>query len=209
MPARASSLHERERALRKQGYRRIAGVDEAGRGPLAGPVVAAACLLAGDGPVEGVFDSKQLSRDQRKKFYDQLIAHPKVTYAVGVVDSEEIDRINILQATIRAMQEAASALDADYLLVDGLQLPYPDVPVEKVIRGDSLCYAIAAASIIAKEVRDRLMEEYDSQWPEYGFARHKGYGTAAHREALAKLGPCPIHRRSFAPIKKMLNFIPT
>lgn len=192
-------LLRRERSLRRRGFRAIAGVDEAGRGPLAGPVVAAACIFSSNVPILGVNDSKKLTRHQRQSLHTQLTSHPAVHYGVGVIDSEEIDRINIFQATIRAMQVAVAALSIppDYLLVDGLQLPYPEVPVEKVIGGDGVCYAIAAASIIAKEVRDRLMEEYDGQWPEYGFAQHKGYGTELHRAALQKYGPCPIHRRSF------------
>lgn len=192
-------LLRRERSLRRRGFRAIAGVDEAGRGPLAGPVVAAACIFSSNAPILGVNDSKKLTRQQRQSLHAQLTAHPALHYGVGIIDSEEIDRINIYQATIRAMQVAIAALPIipDYLLVDGLQLPYPEVPVEKVIGGDGVCYAIAAASIIAKEVRDRLMEEYDGQWPEYGFAQHKGYGTELHRAALQKYGPCPIHRRSF------------
>lgn len=195
---------KRSSELRQRGFRFVAGVDEAGRGPLAGPVVAAACLVSSM-PVEGIDDSKKLTRAKRCLFYDQLTSHPDVRYGVGIVDAGVIDEINILQATIRAMQEAVSALDPapDYLLVDGLQLPYPEVPVEKVIGGDAICYSIAAASVIAKEVRDRLMEGYDEQWPEYGFAKHKGYGTALHRAALLRHGPCEIHRKSFAPINKL------
>lgn len=189
----------REQSLRCKGFRKIAGVDEAGRGPLAGPVVAAACLFPPGVAVEGVDDSKKLSPKRRDELYGKLKS-TGISIGVGVVDAAEIDRINIFQATIKAMQLAVDELSEppDYLLVDGLQLPYPSIPVEKVIRGDQLCHAIAAASIVAKEVRDRMMEGYDSQYPEYGFAKHKGYGTEFHREALARYGPCPIHRQSFS-----------
>jgi ribonuclease HII len=189
----------RERSLRRRGFQKIAGVDEAGRGPLAGPVVAAACLFPPKVTVEGVDDSKKLSPQRRNELHEKLRASG-ISIGVGVVDAAEIDRINIFQATIKAMQAAVDQLNEkpDYLLVDGLQLPYPTVPVEKVIRGDQLCHAIAAASIVAKEVRDRMMEAFDLEYPEYGFARHKGYGTEAHREALRIHGPSPIHRRSFS-----------
>lgn len=188
----------RERSLRRKGIRRIAGVDEAGRGPLAGPVVAAACLFPPRTTIDGVDDSKRLAPKRRAQLYEEL-KRSGIPIGVGIVDSTEIDLINIYQATIRAMLAAVESLGEppDYLLVDGLQLPHPSIPAEKVIGGDGLCHAIAAASIVAKEVRDRIMEEYDLQYPEYGFARHKGYGTELHREMLRKYGPSPIHRQTF------------
>lgn len=198
---------KRESALIERGYRWIAGVDEAGRGPLAGPVVAAAYIVPIGCCLTGVDDSKKLSRAQRSALFDKLIHHKDAHYGVGVVDVETIDRINILQATILAMQEAIQKLDLipDYLLVDGLKLPYPGIPSDKVIKGDAEVYSIAAASIIAKETRDRLMEDYDRQWPEYQFAKHKGYGTAQHLKQIKSCGPCPIHRKTFEPIKSICN----
>lgn len=187
---------------REAGYQSIAGIDEAGRGPLAGPVVAAACIFTEECLIEGVNDSKQLTPQQREGIYERLVAHPHVRFAIGVIDSLEIDRINIYQATIQAMLQAVAALAhlPDLLLVDGLALPHPTIPARKIIGGDGLCYSIAAASILAKVHRDRLMVQYHQQWPQYGFDRHKGYATEEHREILAKVGACPIHRRSFDPV---------
>lgn len=194
-----------EDALQK-GYFRIAGVDEAGRGPLAGPVVAAACLIPVDLYISDINDSKKLSVKDRKSLFDLLTTHPDVEYGVGIVSCEEIDQINILQASIRAMIQAVNQLTSppDYLLVDGLQLPHQSIPSQKIIRGDALSFAIAAASIIAKETRDEIMKTYHEQWPSYGFDSHKGYGTRAHMEAIMRNGPCPIHRKTFEPIKSMM-----
>ncbi|MGE3954264.1 MAG: ribonuclease HII [Parachlamydiales bacterium] len=185
-----------ETAARKAGYTRIAGVDEAGRGPLAGPVVAAACILPPDLLLPDVNDSKKLTRERRRALHYHLTHHADITFGIGVIDAPTIDAINIYQATIRAMQEAVSQIDPDYLLVDGLNLPHA-LPTEKIIHGDERCHAIACASIIAKEHRDLLMEAYAKKYPEYGFEQHKGYGTERHRAALEKFGPTPIHRRSF------------
>ncbi len=185
------------------GYQWLAGVDEAGRGPLAGPVVAAACILPKGLLIPQVNDSKKLTPKMRERLFARLTSDPAIYYAVGIVDSVEIDRINIYQATICAMLIAIERLKQapDYLLVDGMKLPHPTLPCLKIIKGDQLSQSIAAASIIAKETRDRLMLDYHARWPAYGFDHHKGYGTEQHVEALFKHGPCEIHRRSFDPIK--------
>lgn len=198
-------LLAKENALKAQGHLHIAGVDEAGRGPLAGPVVAAACILQEGAFFEGIFDSKQLTAKQRARAFEKLTTSPHVIWAVGVVSCQVIDEINIYQATIRAMIEAVQKLSLlpDYLLVDGLQLPYPRITGEKVIRGDATCACIAAASILAKETRDQLMQDFDRQWPQYRFAKHKGYGTREHFQALAEHGPSPIHRRTFSPVREL------
>ncbi len=198
-------LLAKENALKARGWRHIAGVDEAGRGPLAGPVVAAACILKEGAFFEGIFDSKQLTAKQRAYAFEKLKASPDVLWAVGVVSCDVIDEINIYQATIQAMIEAVQklSLPPDYLLVDGLKLPYPGIVGEKVIRGDATCACIAAASIIAKETRDQLMQDFDRQWPQYRFGKHKGYGTQEHVRLLAEYGPSPIHRKSFAPVREL------
>lgn len=205
--ARLLELTRYEMEARALGFRFIAGIDEAGRGPLAGPVVAAACIIPEGIFISGVDDSKQLSAKQRCQIYDTLIAHPSVHYGIGFSDAAEIDSVNIYQATILAMLRAVEALtlQPDYLLVDGMKLPHPSVPVLKIIKGDTLSQSIAAASIIAKETRDRLMEEYHQQWPHYLFSKHKGYGTAKHVEALREHGPCTIHRRTFEPVKSLVE----
>lgn len=196
---RLSQLMSYERKACRNGYKVIAGIDEAGRGPLAGPVVAAVCILPRKAMIAGIDDSKKLPPKKRAQIYEKLVNDPNVHFGVGIVDSTEIDRINIYQATIRAMLLAIEQLKIlpDYLLVDGLALPHPSIPVEKIIKGDQLSQSIAGASIIAKETRDRLMLEFHETWPEYGFKQHKGYGTEMHCEALRKYGQCPIHRRSF------------
>ena len=201
---RLQQLLHYEEAARRLGYRILAGVDEAGRGPLAGPVVAAACIIPEGILLPGVNDSKQLSARQREILFKQITEHPSIVYGVGIVSPEEIDRINILQASIKAMIHAVELLSVcpDYLLVDGLKLPYP-TPSEKIIKGDAKSQSIAAASIIAKETRDALMFKYHEQWPQYGFDRHKGYGTRKHLDALSMHGPCPIHRMTFEPVKSL------
>ena len=192
-----------EEAAYQQGYQVLAGLDEVGRGPLAGPVVAAACILPRGLLVARVNDSKKLTAKIRAQLFERLTMDPSIIYAVGMVQAEEIDRLNIYQATIRAMWQAIDQLTTypDYLLVDGMGLPHPLLPCQKIVRGDQLSQSIAAASIIAKETRDRLMHAYHEQWPLYGFNQHKGYATSQHLEALERFGPCPIHRRSFDPIK--------
>ncbi|MCB1113182.1 MAG: ribonuclease HII [Chlamydiia bacterium] len=188
-----------EEKLRGEGFPNIAGIDEAGRGPLAGPVVASACMLPKGLYFDGVNDSKKLTEAKREALFEEITQHPEVVYGVGVISSDEIDRVNILQATILAMLDAVRALDPkpDYLLVDGLKLNYPGIPSDKIIKGDQISHSIAAASIIAKVTRDRLMQTFHEQYPEYDFLRHKGYGTKSHREAIKNYGICPIHRKTF------------
>lgn len=196
---RLSKLVEFETEAMAKGYKRIAGIDEAGRGPLAGPVVAAACILPEGCFFPGINDSKQLSSKAREDLYLQLISHPDIEYGLGVVDHNVIDTLNIFQATLQAMREAVQQLkqQPDYLLVDGMTLLFKKIPSERIVKGDCRSQSIAAASIIAKERRDQIMRDYHQKYPEYGFDRHKGYGTERHRKALAEYGPCPIHRRSF------------
>lgn len=203
---RLQLLHLFEEAARRQGFSAVAGVDEAGRGPLAGPVVAAACLIPEDVYILGVNDSKQLSPKQRCEIFEAIVADKRIAIGVGMVSNIEIDAINIFQATIQAMLIAIEQLTVipDYLLVDGLKLPHPTILCEKIINGDALSHSIAAASVIAKETRDRLMQEEHLKWPDYRFDRHKGYGTPEHLSALQQYGPCPIHRRSFAPLRKWI-----
>jgi len=188
-----------ERSLWNRGFSRVAGVDEAGRGPLAGPVVAAAVVFpAGQSMLSGIDDSKRLTPRQRERFFE-AIYKSALAVGVGLADEAEIDRINILQATFLAMNRAVMSLTAqiDYLLVDGRDMPFTDHAGESLIRGDARSMSIAAASIIAKVTRDRIMAEYDLHYRQYGFARHKGYPTRRHIEAIAQHGYCPIHRRSF------------
>ncbi|MCH9627150.1 MAG: Ribonuclease HII [Chlamydiales bacterium] len=196
-------LVEIERQAETKGFYLIAGVDEAGRGPLAGPVVAAACILKSPCFFPGINDSKLVTPTKRKALFDELTQHAELVYGVGVVDAPLIDEINILQATLRAMREAVLALPErpDYLLVDGnVGLKVDSIPFETVVKGDRRSQLIAAASIIAKETRDALMRDYHALYPVYGFDRHKGYGTQKHRSALKEFGPCPIHRKTFAPV---------
>lgn len=204
---RLEKLMHFETAARKKGFRAIAGIDEAGRGPLAGPVVAAACIIPAGFYIENVNDSKQLTPEVRRRIFKHLITSPEICYGVGIVDAEEIDRINILQATIQAMLIAVSQLSRkpDLLLVDGLHLEHPSVPCQKIIKGDTLSQSIAAASVIAKETRDEMMHGFDALWPVYGFKSHKGYGTRQHILALSQHGPCPLHRRTFEPVKSLIS----
>jgi ribonuclease HII len=192
-----------EGKARRKGFKMIAGVDEAGRGPLAGPVFAAACIVPHKIFIPGVDDSKKLSPAKRQEIYQHIIADKRIVYSVGMIEAEIIDQVNIYQATIMAMKLAVDALASkpDFLLVDGLALPHPSIECQKIIQGDALSQSIAAASIIAKETRDRLMVEYHQRWPQYGFDQHKGYGTEKHLDALQRHGPCPIHRMSFEPLK--------
>jgi ribonuclease HII len=188
-----------EDQARSEGYRFIAGVDEVGRGCLAGPVVAAACILDPEKPVpEGLNDSKKLTAAQRERI-DAELRETAVAFAIGSVDADVIDRINILEATKKAMGLAIEALSptADYVLIDALQLKQVRLPQKAVIKGDSISLSIAAASVIAKVHRDRLMCDYERQYPQYGFASHKGYAAAVHLEALRINGPCPLHRKTF------------
>ena len=184
----------------------VAGVDEAGRGPLAGPLAVAAVILDDDHPIDGLDDSKKLSAARREILYVQIVATARA-WSVVLVEVEEIDRINILQATMTGMSRALRALrpPAYEAWIDGNQLPRDlPCPGRAIVGGDALEPAISAASIIAKVTRDRLMAALDASWPGYGFAVHKGYGTRMHLEALQRLGPCPQHRRSFAPVHSLL-----
>ena len=197
---------EFERAARLRGYRRIAGIDEVGRGPLAGPVVAAAVILPVRSRLVGVNDSKQLSERERERFY-VAICEQAVGMGIGWADVAEIDQLNILEATRLAMRRALEQLvpPPDYVLIDAVSLPGVSIPIRPIIKGDALSISIAAASIVAKVTRDRLMVSYHDTFPEYGFLSHKGYGTAEHLERLAYHGPCSIHRRSFAPVKLAMS----
>ncbi len=199
-----------ERALWQKGLAEVAGVDEAGCGPLAGPVVAASvvfpCSWAQEGlggKLRGLNDSKQLTEEQREKYFAILISNPDIRYAIAIVDVELIDQINIRQAAWRAMHLALEQLQpkAEHVLVDGLKIKWLPYPQTALVQGDCKSYSIAAASVLAKVTRDRLMREFDKLHPGYGFAQHKGYATPQHLTAIAALGPCPIHRRSFSPIR--------
>lgn len=188
-----------EARLRARGLRFIGGIDEAGRGPLAGPVVAAVVVLPEKIRIRGLNDSKQLTELQRETIFEKLMAREDISWAAAILEPEEIDRINILRATHEAMRRAVAALGIalEHVLIDGLPVnPFP-VPQTALVGGDGLCYSIAAASVIAKVTRDRLMVERDALYPAYGFAQHKGYGTPQHLAALKEHGPCPLHRRTF------------
>lgn len=191
-----------ENQARQDGFSLIAGVDEAGRGPLAGPVVAAACIIPPEFYLVGINDSKKLSAEQREDLYGQIVGSSQIQFGIGIVCNHKIDKINILQASIEAMLIAVGQLGVvpDMMFVDGLRLPHPTIPCQKIIHGDALSHSIAAASVIAKVTRDRIMVEYHKQWPHYGFNRHKGYSTAEHLDNLKQHGPCPIHRMSFEPL---------
>lgn len=195
---------EFEEKANKKGYRFICGVDEAGRGPLAGPVSAAAVILPEHMEIEGVNDSKKLSEKKREALFD-VICETAVSWSVAFATVEEIEDINILNAAMLAMQRAVEGLDvpADYAMIDGNKMPPLAVPGECIIKGDARSMSIAAASILAKVSRDRLCYAYAEKYPEYGFDKHKGYGTKLHVEMLKKYGPCEIHRKSF--LKKILG----
>jgi ribonuclease HII len=196
--ARLAALLRRERVLWGAGLVRVAGVDEAGVGPLAGPVVAAAVVFPPGVGLRGVDDSKRLTPARRVSLAAQIRAHA-AAWSVAVLGPQEIDRINILRASLEAMRRAVEglALRPERLLVDARTIPGTDVAQEAIVRGDATCHAIAAASILAKTERDALMRRFEEEFPGYGFATHKGYPTPAHRDAIRRLGPCPIHRRSF------------
>lgn len=195
-----------EKKLRSTGVARIAGIDEAGRGALAGPVVAAAVVLPEKFCHRRLNDSKQLAPELREEIYLNLVSNPEVRWTVGIIDSIEIDRINILRASHRAMRLAITALidPPDHVLIDGLRvIPFP-FPQTAIIDGDCLSLSIAAASVIAKVTRDRMMRDFCSQFPQYCFDQHKGYATELHLLRLHEFGPCPIHRRSFEPVAQPL-----
>ena len=202
---RTKMLHFEKRHW-DQGARRVAGVDEAGRGCLAGPVVAAAVVLSPDCAIVGLDDSKKLSPSRREALYEQILVGA-LSIGVGQVEAGEIDRLNILQASLKAMRMALDVLDAapDRVLIDGHITPQSPYPEQAIIDGDARSLSIAAASIIAKVRRDRLMCDYADRYPEYGFASHKGYGSSEHMAALSAHGPCALHRRSFGPVAELIS----
>ena len=196
---RLTKLKEIEKDLYQKGFKNICGIDEAGRGPLAGPVVIAGVIMPQDSMIEGVNDSKKVTEKRREKLYD-LILDEAISYSVAIIGQDVIDEMNILSATKQGVTEVIDGLDVkpDLILVDALEhINTRGIPYEPIIKGDAKCYNIAAASIIAKVTRDRIMREWDEIYPQYGFINHKGYGTAKHITAIKEYGLCPIHRRSF------------
>ena len=189
---------EYEQSAELKGYKAICGVDEAGRGPLAGPVCAAAVILPPNTIIDGVNDSKKLTEKKREALFD-VIKETAVSYCIAYASVEEIESINILNATMLAMKRAVEGLDvkADYAMIDGNKMPPLDIDGETIVKGDAKSMSIACASILAKVSRDRLLYDYAKEYPQYQFDKHKGYGTAAHREAILEYGPCPYHRMSF------------
>lgn len=190
--------YQHQNEIQARGYQSVCGIDEAGRGPLAGPVCAAAVILPAGTVIEGLDDSKKLSEKKREELFD-VILERATGFGIGWASEEEIDRINILQATFLAMGRAVSALTvpADYALVDGNRMPPLNIPGETIVKGDGKAACIAAASVLAKVSRDRVLRELDKQYPQYGFAQHKGYGTKAHYEAIKRYGVLAVHRKSF------------
>lgn len=196
---RLEELKQIEFKIHHNGIKYIAGIDEAGRGPLAGPVVIGCVIMPEDSMIEGVNDSKKISEKKREKLYDEIVQNA-VSWSVSVIDKNDIDDLNILNATKKGVTEAIKALKIkpDLILVDALKdIDTCGIKYESIIKGDAKCYSISAASIIAKVTRDRIMRQWDEVYPQYGFAKHKGYGTKAHIEALKEYGPCPIHRKTF------------
>jgi ribonuclease HII len=194
-----------EEKLFLKGYQCIAGVDEAGRGPLAGPVVAAAVILPSGFLLEGLNDSKKVLPKKRRELFETITLHSDIVFGIGIVDAKTIDRVNILQATFLAMKEALGNLAKrpDFVLIDGNQLPEVFLPHMGLVGGDALSLSIAAASIVAKETRDRLMCEMHQKWPQYQFDQHKGYGTEKHLANIREYGPCEEHRMTFEPVKSL------
>ncbi len=196
---RLNELKKEEIQLYKMGAQYICGIDEAGRGPLAGPVVVASVIMPKDSKIEGVNDSKKVSEKKREKLYDEITQNA-ISWSVAIIDQKQIDDINILNATKKGLTQCIKELKEkpDIIIVDALEkIDTLGIPYKSIIKGDSKCYSIAAASIIAKVTRDRIMRQWDEVYPQYGFAKHKGYGTAAHIAAIKEYGLCPIHRRSF------------
>ena len=196
---RLTKLKEMEKEIYQKGFQKICGIDEAGRGPLAGPVVVAGVIMPKDSMIEGVNDSKKVSEKKREKLYD-LILEEAISYSVAIIGQDIIDKINILNATKQGVTNVVEELKIkpDLILVDALtHIDTKGIPYDSIIKGDAKCYNIAAASIIAKVTRDRIMRQWDEIYPQYGFAQHKGYGTAKHIVAIKEYGLCPIHRRSF------------
>lgn len=202
---RLKELKQIEEELYNSGANLICGIDEAGRGPLAGPVVVAAAIMPRNSMIEGVNDSKKVSEKKREKLYD-LITDEAIAYGVGIIDQKEIDRINILNATKEGLTMAVKELNPkpDLIIVDALsKIDTEGILYKSIIKGDAKCYSIACASIIAKVTRDRIMRQWDEVYPQYGFIKHKGYGTAAHISAIKEYGLCPLHRLSF--VKNIVN----
>ena len=196
---RLTKLKEIEKDLYQKGFQNICGIDEAGRGPLAGPVVVAGVIMPQDSIIEGVNDSKKVSEKKREKLYD-LILEEAISYSVAIIGQDNIDEINILNATKQGVTKVVEELDVepDLIVVDALtHINTKGIPYNSIVKGDAKCYNIAAASIIAKVTRDRIMRQWDEIYPQYGFSAHKGYGTAKHITAIKEYGLCPIHRRSF------------
>jgi ribonuclease HII len=191
-----------ERDGKKQGAFRIGGLDEAGRGPLAGPVVAAVCIFLEEVRFKGLNDSKQVAEFERERLYQEITTHPSIEWAVGLASAAEIDQFNIVKATFLAMDRALSKLSTkpDLLLIDGHLAPPFGIPIVSIVKGDAQSASIAAASILAKVTRDRIMKELHIQFPQYGLGEHKGYGVPVHLAALKKWGPSPVHRKTFAPV---------
>ena len=202
---RVANLYTFENGCRANGYKLIAGVDEVGRGPLAGPVVVASVILPKNFFIEKINDSKKLSEATREKIYD-IIMENAIAVNRAIIDEKTIDRVNIYQAAMNGMYEAIYGLNPkpDAVLIDAMPLESLDIYHQSIIKGDAKSASIAAASIVAKVERDRMMNEFDKIYPQYGFAKNKGYGTSEHLEALRKYGPCEIHRKSFEPIKSMV-----
>ena len=196
---RLTKIKEIEKDLYSKGFKNICGIDEAGRGPLAGPVVVAGVIMPQDSMIEGINDSKKVTEKRREKLYD-VIREEAISYSIAVIDHHVIDDINILNATKQGVTEVVDGLDVkpDLIIVDALtHINTRGIPYEPIIKGDAKCYNIAAASILAKVTRDRIMRQWDEVYPQYGFISHKGYGTAKHIAAIKEYGLCPIHRRSF------------
>ncbi len=196
---RIITLKEHEKNLREKGFKFICGIDEAGRGPLAGPVVVASVIMPENSMIEGINDSKKISEKKREKLYD-LILQEAISYGVGIIGQDEIDEINILNATKKGLNMSLQELTTkpDIIIVDALNhINTLGIPYESIIKGDAKCYSISVASIIAKVTRDRIMRQWDEIYPQYGFAKHKGYGTASHISAIKEYGQCPLHRKTF------------
>ena len=196
---RLTNLKQIEKNLYEKGIKKICGIDEAGRGPLAGPVVVAGVIMPEDSMIEGVNDSKKVSEKKRELLYDKIIEEA-ISYSVAIIGQDVIDDINILNATKSGVTSVVEGLDVkpDLIIIDALEhINTKGVPYESIVKGDAKCYSIAAASILAKVTRDRIMREWDTVYPQYGFIQHKGYGTKMHMDAIREYGLCPIHRRSF------------
>ena len=196
---RLKVLKQHEDELRKKGFKTICGIDEAGRGPLAGPVVVASVIMPEESFIEGINDSKKISEKKREKLYDQIIEEA-ISYGISIIGQEEIDEINVLNATKKGLTDSLKELKVkpDLIIVDALaHIDTLGIPYESIIKGDAKCYSISAASILAKVTRDRIMREWATIYPQYGFEQHKGYGTAKHISAIKEYGACPIHRKTF------------